>query len=531
MKTKKHITNLMTGLSAILLISCSDSEYNLDKLFPEQYHKVLAFHIESDKAELSLSTVQKDYQYTIQIAKGGSDPSLQAEADIEIMDQRMVDSLYSKVENIDYQVLPSDCYFFNDGQKMNFESNEKIRNVNITIHPEKIYPLEKLNPTTKYVLPLQLTSEKTSVTKDKSMLMVVLSVFSPTIGFSGNRDEQMVYKQLDLKLNVNLNHIDDNLWNFSCNIDPTVINQQTVDQYNTEHATDYELLPSEAYKLNGFDFSKGRLESSSPITIHREYLQNDHVYVLPLKLKAIEVEELKGQIDVADTISYLVVANPKYSYTVPDRSDWKILFCNEDNRFEGSEEDSRQGAPTIIDNDIYTYWTYARSPQWYWNTTYYPDGDDYNYDFKEYHALMGARRDTQIIVIDMKESRHVMGIGIIQRQDLARILKTAEFQVSDDEEFKFVPMKEGGDVADYNKVALNHWEYLFKYDDIPVQKELSWRRFTDSELEEEGKLDKIKGRFLKFEPRKGNVGSYNHGSCLAELLVMQLVAVDGEAVD
>ena len=108
MKTKKHITNLMTGLSAILLISCSDSEYNLDKLFPEQYHKVLAFHIESDKAELSLSTVQKDYQYTIQIAKGGSDPSLQAEADIEIMDQRMVDSLYSKVENIDYQVLPND---------------------------------------------------------------------------------------------------------------------------------------------------------------------------------------------------------------------------------------------------------------------------------------------------------------------------------------------------------------------------------------------------------------------------------------
>jgi hypothetical protein len=201
-------------------------------------------------------------------------------------------------------------------------------------------------------------------------------------------------------------------------------------------------------------------------------------------------------------------------YFIPDESEWKIVYCNSDNRFYGSDAD-HAGAPAMIDGNVNTYWQWALDGDWAWNIN---GGDDYQYNFTDYHACEGDRNDnTQVIVIDMKQSRKVMGVGIVQPQNLWGCLKAATFYVSDDSEFKFLPVKSGGKLSDYNDVALNNWTKLFEYDDIPFQKAVSWKQLTNAEIMNGG----VKGRFLKIAIITGSAYG-THGSRIAEVKIQQL---------
>jgi hypothetical protein len=121
---KKIVFNILFLIGCILLITaCSDSEYNNDKLFPESYHKVLLFK-NSGALSLDLSTVQTDYQDSMIVLKAGSDPKLKADVKFNIVDQTAIDSVYNVKQGLDYRVIPTECYAFNNGQEMTFESGE-----------------------------------------------------------------------------------------------------------------------------------------------------------------------------------------------------------------------------------------------------------------------------------------------------------------------------------------------------------------------------------------------------------------------
>ena len=63
----------LTG-ALVLLSACDESEYELQNLVPEEYHKILYVN-HSGKQEMTLYDTDEDYTYTLSVIKAGSDHS------------------------------------------------------------------------------------------------------------------------------------------------------------------------------------------------------------------------------------------------------------------------------------------------------------------------------------------------------------------------------------------------------------------------------------------------------------------------
>ena len=101
--------------SALIAASCSNSAYEFDQLFPQEYHKILYVKY-NGKQEMNMNTVETTPVYSINVIKAGSDPSLTAHVKLSVMTQQEVDASYGLLDNIDYRVCllytspsPRDC--------------------------------------------------------------------------------------------------------------------------------------------------------------------------------------------------------------------------------------------------------------------------------------------------------------------------------------------------------------------------------------------------------------------------------------
>ena len=81
----------------MLLSACNNSKYDLENLVPQEYHKILYVN-NSGKQEMTLYDTGEDYTYTLSVIKTGSDPTLTANAQINVLSQEEVDQLYSNPE-------------------------------------------------------------------------------------------------------------------------------------------------------------------------------------------------------------------------------------------------------------------------------------------------------------------------------------------------------------------------------------------------------------------------------------------------
>ena len=525
---KKLLLLLIAACGLIFLtVSCGNSEYEFQNLFPEKYHKILYF-MSSEKQMLSLSSTQTNYKDSIAVVKGGSDPSLKANVKFEIMSQSLVDSLYGKLEGVNYKVVPQDAYTFDDGQEMSFDKDEIGKYLRFTIHAEKIYKAMKSNSGAKYVLPIRLVSQTDTIYKYKSVLFIVFDVNSPTIQLQdSDMVKEMYYRTLDIDLSAAMKNYGTNNWNFTCGFNQTGLDD-LVKNYNVYHDTSYELLPASSYTLSDFQFVKGNNNATSTLSIKRDNLQSDHVYLLPLRLGDTSMGE---QIDKSDNIIYLAISVPKYGITVPDRSSWKILLCNSDeSKWSGRNS---YGPEAILDNDDDTFWHCNWRGCWpesyqgqdpLGKNTGHALGDDYCYWFTDYNAFAARRTyDKIVIVLDMQEVRTVVGVGVTQLEPNYDV-KSFDVYVSNDKEFLFKPLEKGGSVSDYNAVALNHWTKAFSYNNIPRQGSTSWYTITP----EEASKGLAKGRFLKIQ----FTGSYRAGVVnMTEFYVRQLLSVDGYKIE
>lgn len=83
----------------MLLSACNNSKYDLENLVPQEYHKILYVN-NSGKQEMTLYDTGEDYTYTLSVIKTGSDPTLTANAQINVLSQEEVDQLYSNPEAV-----------------------------------------------------------------------------------------------------------------------------------------------------------------------------------------------------------------------------------------------------------------------------------------------------------------------------------------------------------------------------------------------------------------------------------------------
>ena len=165
--------------SALIAASCSNSAYEFDQLFPQEYHKILYVKY-NGKQEMNMNTVETTPVYSINVIKAGSDPSLTAHVKLSVMTQQEVDASYGLLDNIDYRVVPSNTYSM-AATELDFQSQEVSKKLDIVFHSDLIYELMQKDKDVKYVLPVRFSSERDSVNSSKNDVMLLLDVKKPVI--------------------------------------------------------------------------------------------------------------------------------------------------------------------------------------------------------------------------------------------------------------------------------------------------------------------------------------------------------------
>ena len=99
MKMTKYIW-IYAAVSALLGTACSDSEYDLQTLVPDQYHNVVNVKENTNTAVRIYDTgLDKEFEFTV--LRGGSDPSVAIEAETVPMTQEELSAI-----DADYVLLP-----------------------------------------------------------------------------------------------------------------------------------------------------------------------------------------------------------------------------------------------------------------------------------------------------------------------------------------------------------------------------------------------------------------------------------------
>ncbi len=162
----------LTG-ALVLLSACDESEYELQNLVPEEYHKILYVN-HSGKQEMTLYDTDEDYTYTLSVIKAGSDPSQTANVNVGVLSQEQVDVEYSQPEAVNYKVLTADSYSLST-DSLNFTAEDHFRSVTISVNSTKVKALMDNDPSAEWVLPLIVTSETDSINSEKNQLFLQIT--------------------------------------------------------------------------------------------------------------------------------------------------------------------------------------------------------------------------------------------------------------------------------------------------------------------------------------------------------------------
>ena len=385
----------IAGMAALLLAACDDSDYELQNLVPDEYHKVLYIN-NSGTQDLTLYNTGQANTYAISVYKGGSDPSLTASATIGVHTQAEVDELYSQHDGADYRIIPDGSYSL-DQTQVAFASEEQYKIVTLSLTTAPIEAAMEANPDAVYVLPLYLYSEQDSVNADKSELFIRMTeVLTPALGFTSTAVSPVSYtygfgtQTVDVGFELDT----DNSWDIECQFaaDPDYVNT-----YNTENNTAYLLLPEGSYSFESVQTLPSTSNSVNlTVTVDGSSLTPGD-YMLPIRLTGASM----FSVSEANAVYPLVV---RVIGTRFDRSGWSISA----NTQEPTGEGVGNGVATcLLDGDLSTFW----HSQW----------------------SGGSQPLPHEITVDMKKVVTLTNIGLIQRQhDSYRDVGGGEFFVSSD---------------------------------------------------------------------------------------------------
>ena len=196
---------LILGVCQIVY-SCSN-EYSNDKLFPEEYHKILYFKNEG-KHIFSWQASENTVEEPLLVIKAGSDPSLTATVNVRALTQQEIDENYSQPENQSYKTITPDAYSFKDGvHELTFATNETSKYLYLNFDVAKIYQLIKSAPGSKLVLALQLEStEEGIVNVEMNRVLYVFDINGQQVEW-GKKDiqiESATYSSMSVKLKAEI---------------------------------------------------------------------------------------------------------------------------------------------------------------------------------------------------------------------------------------------------------------------------------------------------------------------------------------
>lgn len=276
MKRLIYITAIV-GLTA-LCTSCEN--YDAAEI-PEEYHKVLVLK-EAGEIDLTLYRTGDDAKYELCIMKNGSEDGLTAVANL-VISQEWLES-FNEDNASGYTMLPSQYYSL-ETENIEFDGNDKYKIVNLSFKTTELETLISGNPTVKYVLPIQLESDNTTISKASRYLILKPLVVIPTVGFKNEGYHKTVLTSTDpgqVSVTIPVEIPLDNIWNFDCVIG---VNEELLTAYNQNNGTSYPMLPENTYQFESTcSFISGSSTASINLVVDRTKLEMGD-YILPLELQ------------------------------------------------------------------------------------------------------------------------------------------------------------------------------------------------------------------------------------------------------
>ncbi len=380
----------------LTLAACSESQYDLDKLVPEEYHKILYVN-NSGKQVLTLFNTDEDNKYTLSVIKTGSHPEQPANANIRILTQAELDEQYSTPEGINYQLISESCFSLGSTQ-IDLSATERYKLVEILLKPQSVKSLLESEPTAVWVLPLQVVSETDSinVTKDQLFLQIK-DVIMPALGFVNTTSELKSYNYgsvSDIIVNTTIGLDTPNKWDLEWELST---DNDYVATYNAANGTSYAALPQGTYSLPAsMSLSNGTTTTQLDVAIQGGQLQPGD-YILPVRISQISQFEISSTKAVYPFI--IRILGPQL-----DRTGWTGEASSEESSGEGPGNGTVAAA---LDGDLSTYW-HSRWQGW-------TDGLPHE------------------VIIDTKEEYTFSHFAMSQRQSQGNLdTKAGEFYVSSD---------------------------------------------------------------------------------------------------
>lgn len=365
------VSHLMyLSLGVLLFVSCSDKndEPDYDGNTLNQYSMLK----QSGLKEITVSGKEEIFTFDLTVQRVGNNIDSESAVKLEQWTEEDLE-MYNEKKETDYTLLPASLYRVTP-QNLILNSGDKDTNVQIEFNPSEVYNALK-DENVQYVIALKLASDDIKIKNRQRDVILALTIDCPKVSFAdGNVNEVSVMEEItnvDLTVNLKSQLNGESIkswWNFVCKLSVPENANDLVAEYNNQHKTDYELLPSDSYNLgDGFAFAKETSQVVSRFSIIQSELDIKY-YILPLQL----VGTGNDNIIYDDAIHYIVIArnyrNPIISgNSVPDPS---VIRAKDGYFYLYATESSKRNMPIYRSKDLVnwnyigTAFTNATRPNW-----------------------------------------------------------------------------------------------------------------------------------------------------------------------
>ena len=196
---------------------------------------------------------------------------------------------YNQKNGTSYHVMPEGTYKLSE-TNLSFADNEKAKDILVTMYPNKLFEVIRKDTESKqYALPLKVGKRSNSgaiyvVNMDYPVLK--LSEEEITLRMVNEEEERSIsactYEEQEATEPI------PNKGNISLNLTISNNAEEWVEKYNAEHNTEYQLLPSTAYKSGKMTGVNGEKKCTASITVNRTLLSGEPLeygnFILPIQL-------------------------------------------------------------------------------------------------------------------------------------------------------------------------------------------------------------------------------------------------------
>lgn len=341
---------LITGAAA-LMSACAD--HRDDHL--EEFQTMVYFRNGGEQS-LTLYRTGEDGFYRIPVCKSGRDLNGKATAVVMPFDEAQM-TMYNVQYETDYTLIPNTVFSFTDENRsalseqdrveLDFGSDDAYQVVYVSLKTTALSALMEANPDNTYVLGLQVFSDET-VSDEINLILLKPDIEIPLVSLVASGVETHNYTSASPAAETYHNtlslNMDENLWDFTCEIAPA--DAAWLADYNYNNGKNFVLLPAEAYTLSTttLEFKKGQLDAEFDVEIRREGMDMLTEYALPIVVKSCSKTEF-------------MIDDSKNAFLLNVRLDPDQITLTADMvEVSANHAGDGTGAPALVDNDVTTYW-------------------------------------------------------------------------------------------------------------------------------------------------------------------------------